>query len=121
MTHTLAICNVASSAMVRLTALKYLTRAGVEIGVASTKAFTTQLAALFLLALALAKPRGRLSAEDEAAPPEEPAPPAGRACERARARAADHRLGGAVRAARSTRCFSAAACITRSRSKARSS
>ena len=51
--------------MVRQTALKYLTRAGVEIGVASTKAFTTQLTALFLLALALAKSRGRLSAEDE--------------------------------------------------------
>jgi len=64
--HTLAICNVASSAMVRQTALKYLTRAGVEIGVASTKAFTTQLTALFLLALALAKSRGRLTLEDEA-------------------------------------------------------
>jgi glucosamine--fructose-6-phosphate aminotransferase (isomerizing) len=64
--HTLAICNVASSAMVRQTALKYLTRAGVEIGVASTKAFTTQLAALFLLTLALAKSRGRLAAQDEA-------------------------------------------------------
>ncbi|MCX7140019.1 MAG: glutamine--fructose-6-phosphate transaminase (isomerizing) [Proteobacteria bacterium] len=64
--HTLAICNVATSAMVRQTALKYLTRAGVEIGVASTKAFTTQLAALFLLALALAKSRGRLAAGDEA-------------------------------------------------------
>ena len=64
--HTLAICNVATSAMVRQTALKYLTRAGVEIGVASTKAFTTQLAALFLLTLALAKSRGRLAPEDEA-------------------------------------------------------
>jgi len=64
--HTLAICNVASSAMVRLTQLNYLTRAGVEIGVASTKAFTTQLAALFLLALALAKSRGRLAPGDEA-------------------------------------------------------
>ena len=64
--HTLAICNVASSAMARQTELLYLTRAGVEIGVASTKAFTTQLAALFLLTLALAKSRGRLSAEDEA-------------------------------------------------------
>ena len=59
-THTLAICNVATSAMVRQTALKYLTRAGVEIGVASTKAFTTQLTALFLLTLTLAKLRGRL-------------------------------------------------------------
>jgi len=52
--------------MVRQTALKYLTRAGIEIGVASTKAFTTQLAALFLLALALAKSRGRLPPDEEA-------------------------------------------------------
>lgn len=59
--HSLAICNVATSAMVRETSLAYLTRAGVEIGVASTKAFTTQLAALFLLALTLAKMRGRLA------------------------------------------------------------
>jgi glucosamine--fructose-6-phosphate aminotransferase (isomerizing) len=64
--HTLAICNVATSAMVRQTELQYLTRAGVEIGVASTKAFSTQLAALFLLTLALAKSRARLSADDEA-------------------------------------------------------
>ena len=61
--HTLAICNVATSSMVRQTALTYLTRAGAEIGVASTKAFTTQLVALFLLALTLAKLRGRLTAE----------------------------------------------------------
>jgi len=64
-THTLAICNVATSAMVRQTQLKYLTRAGVEIGVASTKAFTTQLTALFLLALTLAKLRGKLDAAAE--------------------------------------------------------
>ncbi len=64
--HSLAICNVATSAMVRETELAYLTRAGVEIGVASTKAFTTQLAALFLLTLTLAKMRGRLSDEAEA-------------------------------------------------------
>jgi glutamine---fructose-6-phosphate transaminase (isomerizing) len=64
--HTLAICNVATSTMVRQTELTYLTRAGAEIGVASTKAFTTQLIALFLLALTLAKLRERLSAEDEA-------------------------------------------------------
>ena len=63
----LAICNVASSAMMRMTRLSYLTHAGAEIGVASTKAFTTQLVALFLLALTLAKLRGRLSAADEAA------------------------------------------------------
>ena len=64
--HTLAICNVATSSMVRQTALVYLTRAGAEIGVASTKAFTTQLVAHFLLALTLAKLRGRLAAEQEA-------------------------------------------------------
>ncbi|WP_449413901.1 glutamine--fructose-6-phosphate transaminase (isomerizing) [Pandoraea soli] len=66
MTNTLAICNVGTSAMVRQTALHYLTRAGTEIGVASTKAFTTQLTALFLLTLTLAKLRGRLSAAQEA-------------------------------------------------------
>jgi glucosamine--fructose-6-phosphate aminotransferase (isomerizing) len=50
----------------RMTPLKFLTHAGVEIGVASTKAFTTQLTALFLLALTLAKLRGRLALEAEA-------------------------------------------------------
>src|SRR5207344_1150021 len=64
--HTLTICNVATSSMVRQTALTYPARAGAEIGVASTKAFTTQLVAHFLLALTLAKLRGRLSAEQEA-------------------------------------------------------
>ena len=64
--HTLTICNVSTSAMVRECALAYITRAGVEIGVASTKAFTTQLAALFLLTLVLAKQRGHLSADAEA-------------------------------------------------------
>ena len=105
--------------MVRQTELTYLTRAGAEIGVASTKAFTTQLVAQFLLALTLAKLRGRLTAEEEA-----------------------HWLRGlrhlpaalqaalalepqviawarAVRARSSTRCSSAAASTTRSRSKAR--
>jgi len=62
---TLAICNVPESALVRNTLLRFLTRAGPEIGVASTKAFTTQLAALFLLTLVLAKSRGRLTGEDE--------------------------------------------------------
>jgi len=64
--YTLAICNVATSSMVRQTELTFLTRAGTEIGVASTKAFTTQLVALFLLTLTLAKLRGRLTADDEA-------------------------------------------------------
>ena len=67
MKHTLTICNVATSAMVRECSLAYVTRAGVEIGVASTKAFTTQLAGLFLLTLALAQTKGRLSEADEQA------------------------------------------------------
>jgi glucosamine--fructose-6-phosphate aminotransferase (isomerizing) len=65
--HTLTVCNVATSAMVRECQLAYVTRAGVEIGVASTKAFTTQLAGLFLLTLALAQVHGRLTEEQEAA------------------------------------------------------
>ncbi|HVF65136.1 MAG TPA: glutamine--fructose-6-phosphate transaminase (isomerizing) [Casimicrobiaceae bacterium] len=65
--HTLAICNVGTSTMVRQTSRVYLTRAGTEIGVASTKAFTTQLVALFLFAATLAKCRKRLSEDDEAA------------------------------------------------------
>jgi glucosamine--fructose-6-phosphate aminotransferase (isomerizing) len=67
MERTLAICNVPESALIRESALKFLTRAGPEIGVASTKAFTTQLAALALLALVLAKTKGRLGEEEEAA------------------------------------------------------
>jgi len=66
MTQTLTICNVSTSAMVRECKLAYITRAGVEIGVASTKAFTTQLAGLFLLTLALAQSKGKLSDEEEA-------------------------------------------------------
>jgi glucosamine--fructose-6-phosphate aminotransferase (isomerizing) len=62
---TLAVCNVATSAMMRITRLAFLTHAGVEIGVASTKAFTTQLTGLFLLALTLAKLNGRLGADEE--------------------------------------------------------
>jgi glucosamine--fructose-6-phosphate aminotransferase (isomerizing) len=66
MAHTLAICNVATSAMVRECAMAYVTRAGIEICVASSKAFTTQLAALFLLTLALAQTKGRLTEAQEA-------------------------------------------------------
>jgi glucosamine--fructose-6-phosphate aminotransferase (isomerizing) len=65
MTTTLTVCNVATSAMVRECRFAYLTRAGVEVGVASTKAFTTQLVGLFLLALALAQVRGRLTGAQE--------------------------------------------------------
>jgi glucosamine--fructose-6-phosphate aminotransferase (isomerizing) len=67
MPHTLTICNVATSAMVRECQLAYITRAGVEIGVASTKAFTTQLVGLFLLTLALAQVKGRSDDAGEAA------------------------------------------------------
>jgi len=63
--YALTICNVPESALVRASGLRFLTRAGPEIGVASTKAFTTQLAALLLLAMVLAKIRGRLPAERE--------------------------------------------------------
>ena len=118
MAHTLTICNVATSAMVRECALAYITRAGVEIGVASTKAFTTQLVGLFLLTLALAQVRGRLTDEQEAQ----------------HLKALRH-LPVAVQAVlalepqiiawseefarRRTRSSSAAACTIRSRSKAR--
>ncbi|AXL52209.1 glutamine--fructose-6-phosphate aminotransferase [Paraburkholderia caffeinilytica] len=64
--HTLAVCNVGTSAMVRQTELSFLTHAGREIGVASTKAFTTQLVALFVLAATLGKLRGQVAPEQEA-------------------------------------------------------
>ena len=63
---TLAICNVQESAIPRASRLSFFTRAGAEIGVASTKAFTTQLAALFILTITLAKLRGRIDDEAEA-------------------------------------------------------
>jgi glucosamine--fructose-6-phosphate aminotransferase (isomerizing) len=65
MMHTLSICNVPESAIVRESSLRFITRAGPEIGVASTKAYTTQLAALALLTLAVAKTRGTLSVAQE--------------------------------------------------------
>ena len=61
LTRTLAICNVPESSLIRACRLRFLTRAGPEIGVASTKAFTTQLAALYLLTLTLGRHRGVLS------------------------------------------------------------
>lgn len=64
--HSLSICNVMESALPRESSLVLYTRAGAEIGVASTKAFTTQLVALFGLAVTLAKVRGLVSGEDEA-------------------------------------------------------
>ena len=65
LTDTLTICNVPESALIRASSLRFLTRAGPEIGVASTKAFSTQLAALFVLALVLARQRGLLEAQRE--------------------------------------------------------
>ena len=67
MTQTLSICNAPESSLVRESALRFITRAGPEIGVASTKAFTTQLASLYLLTLIFAKLRGRLGEKTEAA------------------------------------------------------
>ncbi|TKC83112.1 glutamine--fructose-6-phosphate transaminase (isomerizing) [Trinickia terrae] len=64
--YSLAVCNVAHSSIMRQTMLQFLTSAGPEIGVASTKAFTSQLVALFVLALTLGKVRGRLSHTQEA-------------------------------------------------------
>ena len=64
--HTLSICNVPESAIPRASRLVFYTRAGAEIGVASTKAFTTQLVALFALAVTLAKLKGRLPELQEA-------------------------------------------------------
>ena len=66
MTNTLTICNVQTSAMVRECRFNFITRAGAEIGVASTKAFTTQLVGLFVLTLALAQVRGHLDDATEA-------------------------------------------------------
>jgi glucosamine--fructose-6-phosphate aminotransferase (isomerizing) len=65
-TRTLSICNVPESAIPRASRLVFYTRAGAEIGVASTKAFTTQLVALFALACTVAKLRGRIDAAKEA-------------------------------------------------------
>lgn len=64
--YALSICNVRESAIPRASDLVFYTRAGAEIGVASTKAFTTQLVGLFALAVTLGKTRGRVSAEMEA-------------------------------------------------------
>ncbi len=64
---TLSICNVRESAIPRASRFAWYTRAGMEIGVASTKAFTTQLVSLYTLALAIAKAKGRLDAAAEAA------------------------------------------------------
>ncbi|MCT8548548.1 glutamine--fructose-6-phosphate transaminase (isomerizing) [Glaesserella parasuis] len=61
----MTICNVASSSLVRESDFAFMTRAGVEVGVASTKAFTTQLTCLLLLTAALGRLKGNVSAEQE--------------------------------------------------------
>ena len=61
----LTICNVSSSSLVRESDLAFMTRAGVEVGVASTKAFTTQLATLLMLVTAIGKVKGNISSEQE--------------------------------------------------------
>ena len=66
LTDALTICNVPESALIRASTLRFLTRAGPEIGVASTKAFTTQLASLFILTMVMAKQRGQLDPQREA-------------------------------------------------------
>lgn len=63
--YALSICNVPESALIRASNLKFLTRAGPEIGVASTKAFTTQLAALFTFTLVMGKLRGQIAPDQE--------------------------------------------------------
>ena len=116
MTKTLAICNVAQSALVHECRLAYITRAGVEIGVASTKAFTTQLVALYLLTLVFAKLSGRLDAEKEAQALSSlrhiPADMAGRSSPRSL-------RGPNALPVRKMRFSWGAACIIRLRSKAR--
>ena len=117
--RTLSICNVRESAIPRASRLVFYTRAGAEIGVASTKAFTTQLVSLFTLTLALAKAKGRLNATHEDAGHRAAALRAGLHPARAQPRAADPGLGRALRRQASTRSSSAAACTTRSPSRAR--
>ncbi len=64
--HSLVICNVAESSLVRESSLAFITHAGPEIGVASTKAFTTQLTALLMLVACIAKEKGNAQFEKEA-------------------------------------------------------
>ena len=121
MPHTLTVCNVSTSAMVRECVLHFLTRAGVEIGVASTKAFTTQLVGLFLLTLALAQVNERLNDEEEAAHLKalrHLRPPPCKPCWRWSRKSWP---GPMNLPARKTPCSWAAACTTRWRWKARSS
>ena len=119
--NTLSICNVRESAIPRASRFVFYTRAGAEIGVASTKAFTTQLASLFTLTLAIAKAKGRLLGGARGRRDRAAALRAGQHPARAQPRAADPGVGRALRRRGSTRSSSAAASTTRWRSRARSS
>ncbi len=119
--YSLGICNVAESALVRQADLRFLTRAGPEIGVASTKAFTTQLASLMLLTMTLAKLRGKLSVETRARHDRCAAAPAGCAPACAAGRASGESMGGTVFRKTSCPVSWAVACTTRLLWKGRSS
>jgi glucosamine--fructose-6-phosphate aminotransferase (isomerizing) len=93
--RTLSICNVPESAIPRASKLVFYTRAGAEIGVASTKAFTTQLVALFALTATLAKLRGKLDDATGSRLPGRPAPPAGQRAARAQPGTSGRALGRA--------------------------
>ena len=97
MVRTLALCNVPESFIMRECALRFLTRAGPEIDVASTKAFTTQLAALFLLAATLCQAERTPDAGRRSRPPCLATPPASRRAESTGTRTRDHGLGTALR------------------------
>jgi glutamine--fructose-6-phosphate transaminase len=120
MQHTLTICNVATSAMVRECKLAYVTRAGVEIGVASTKAFTTQLAGLFLLTLALAQ-SGGVSRQSRKPLTSKPCATCLWRCKPCWRWSRRSSAGHKTLPAWKTHCFWAGACTTPLRSKARSS
>jgi hypothetical protein len=119
-TKTLAICNVPESAIVRECALRFITRAGPEIGVASTKAFTTQLAALFVLTLVMAKIKQRLTRTGSRLY-RSTAPPAGRRATRCSNSNRKSKPGPSASPTSTTPCSSAAAGTIRSPWKARSS
>ena len=119
---TLAICNVVGSMITREAAGTIYTHAGPEIGVASTKAFTCQLTALFILAMYLGQANGRLDEDASRCLVQELAPHPRQARNRALPRSG---LRGARPATlhriHAISSSSGAACTSPSRSKARSS
>lgn len=116
-THSLSICNVMESACRAKAKLVLYTRAGAEIGVASTKAFTTQLVALFGLAVTLGKLRGHVSAENEQQYMDELRQFAGQYSTCIELGTADCHMGASL-CAKPTHCFWGAVFTTQSRWKA---